>query len=117
MLVEKETELNEPQQDGSSKREHLESIARQTGEEIEELQLPDLPPAGWRMRFLFSQLSASRSWVGGPQQLEFTEIQAWSNLTGIKLTQWELNTLHLMDIRLINTANQIVTNKRKQKNG
>jgi hypothetical protein len=80
--------------DGSTEREHLVAAARQT-RNWAALALPPLP-AGcsfiWRA---FNEISYGRPSQGGP--VPPSEIEAWQRLSGVRLSPWEIDTVHELD--------------------
>ena len=111
MIVEKETRLNYPLQDGSTKRKHLESIARQTGTKPEELIIPELHSSLYYIKYIFDELSMTRKYNNGPQMLEQADIYYWGKLHDTKLTKRELRLIQKLDIVQVNS---IVTCMKEQ---
>ena len=99
-----DTELDFPLQDGSTKRKHLESIVKQTGEPLEELEVPEMHPCLLRIKYVFDSLSTSRKFENGfPTMLGDPDIYYWCKLNHTKLSPWHLQTIKLLDISQINS--------------
>lgn len=93
--------LNARQADGASLREHLVSVAQQTGEtpqELEEANAAICPPMLAHVWGWFLDLHRARGGAGmGPESLSYREIAAWASLTGQRLEPWELDALRALD--------------------
>ena len=91
-------QLAQRQQDGSTLREHLEAAAAASGRPDPLLQVPAVPRGCHGLLSAFNDLSASRpQGMGGACGIPPSEVQAWQQLRGLRLTGWELDTLALMD--------------------
>lgn len=80
-----------------TRREHYQGLARQ-GADVPELHGPDLPEAARYLMEWFGQLHSTRpGGPSGPAPLRYTEIKAWAELTGRKLSWWEVETIKRLD--------------------
>ncbi len=95
--AEREIELGEPQGDGASLRTHLQRLYRATGRLDPRLIAAPIPDAGRPIWELFVTLSAMRRTGMGLNPLAMTDIEAYSRLTGVRLTAFELDTLLSID--------------------
>ena len=97
-IVKQVLALDAPLEAGGTLREHLASAARQT-KKVDPRLLRKLHLAGWSYLLdWFWDLSQSRGSTGfGPARLSFSEIEAWSRLTGNNLKPWELKAIRAMD--------------------
>lgn len=104
MIVEKNTKLDFPLQDGSTKRQHLLSIAKQAGKIPEELDVPSVPFSGQYIKGIFDQLSMTREWENGhPKQITQSNIYYWCKLNDTKLDKKHLLAIKKLDITQINS--------------
>lgn len=104
MIVEKETTLDFPQQDGSTKRAHLLKVAKQTGNVPTELEVPEVHPSLMYVKNVFDELCTTREFVNGyPTLIKNADIYYWSKLTKQKLSTWHLTTIKRLDVSAINT--------------
>jgi hypothetical protein len=92
----------ERQPDGASLREHLESAWRQKNFAPEampqKLRLPDIPAAVAHLWDWFCELSGARTGSsGGPNPIQFSEIEAWARLTGRALAPRDVQAIALLD--------------------
>jgi hypothetical protein len=81
-------------------REHLESVAQQTGEipqELAEARAVVCPDGAVGVWGWFLELHRTRGGGFGPEPLSHREIAAWASLTGQQLEQWELQALRELD--------------------
>ncbi len=97
-FAEHEFQLSTRQKDGSSLREHLESVQRQTGNTPSRLEQISLPYCIVYLWHWFCELSGGRGYSEhGPMQLTYSEIFAWSQLMKIELMVWEVTALKQVD--------------------
>jgi hypothetical protein len=79
--------------------------------------LPTLPDIVKHLWEYFQELSLSRRNYGwGVTQLTYTEIKAWSDLRGIQLDAWELDTLMCLDSVFMDVESK-AAERRRQYNG
>jgi hypothetical protein len=84
--------------DGSTEREHLESVERQTGKRPPSLDGPPLPPDGEHVWRWFVALSGGRGGNGfGPNPIGWVDLAAWISLTGIIVRPAELEAIMAVD--------------------
>ncbi len=99
--------LDKVQSDGVTMREHLQSIARQSGktpQELEPVPCPDSMMPLWQM---FLQLHSARSMsIDGPQPISYSEIAAWNALTGQQVTPDEVAAIRAIDRAFLTCALQ-----------
>ena len=110
-IIEMEVDLSMPQSDGCSKREHLESIQRQTGQPIPDLEVPKVPIGGEWFKFLFDNISIGRQ--SGTQMLSNTEIKAWCDLTHTELGYFDLTMLRHLDKAYVNKVMELTSKRNK----
>lgn len=96
-------QLNARQPDGSTLREHLLAAARSTGQVDERLNLR-CPPEGRSLVQVWSELAASRPSGLGLSGIPPSEIVAWQKLHRVRLSPWEVQTLHEMDAAALSVA-------------
>lgn len=85
------------QPDGQPLRAHLLAGADATGVADPRLSRRP-PPAGLAVWEVWCQLASSRPpSMGEPAAVPLSEIGAWQQLNGIRLTHWELDTLVAID--------------------
>jgi hypothetical protein len=83
--------------DGSTLRDHLQAAVRQ-GALPDPRLLERLPEHGAALWDAFAALSTSRpAGMGGASAVPPSEIAAWQQLHGVRLTGWEIDTLCAMD--------------------
>ena len=85
------------QPDGSTLRDHLQAAATATGRPDEQLSAR-VPPDGSALWAAFVDLSAARPvGMGGAGAVPPSEVLAWQQLQGLRLSPWEIDTLGAMD--------------------
>lgn len=103
MIVEKETELDFPLQDGSTKRQNYLWVYKQTGKMPPDLEVPVVHHS---MRFIkecFDDLSMYRRFENGiPKPLSPQDIYYWCKLEGVELSKKHLKALKRLDVAQIN---------------
>jgi len=98
--------LNKPDQSGTTPREHLEQIERQTKKRPQELDGPDFPPAASYLWSAFISLSSARGQgFNGPLPISYTEIKSWMELTNNFLNAWEIEGIKELDRTYLRVAN------------
>lgn len=92
---------------GTTEREHLEQVERQTGRKIEALEPPTkFPLLLSNIWFAFISLSSSRSaGFSGPNPIGYEEIKAWKELTETPLSAWEVEAIKRLDAAYLGVAN------------
>lgn len=106
---------------GTSQRDHLEQVCRQTGKTLDELGLsvpeddedsPDIPEGGEFLWSVFWELSQGRGNNGFTENpLSWLEIAAFSQLSGHNLTPFEAETLRRMDAAYLATRAKMSAKK------
>lgn len=80
-----------------SNRKTYEQYERSTGKLHPELDSPELPPAVAHVWGWFKSLHTRRGGSMGPEPLSWRELHAWSAMTGIRPSSWELEALDGLD--------------------
>lgn len=81
-----------------TRRASAEQVQRSTGQVPDELQdLPELPECAEHVWGWFQQLSGRRTAGMSVNPITWGDIWAWSQMTGIKPQQWELDALMVID--------------------
>lgn len=83
--------------DGSTVRQNLESVARQTGHRPDGLDGPELPPAGFQIWEWFLELSTTRPVGFGLSPISYSDIHAFFAMTGERPARWQLNAIRRLD--------------------
>jgi hypothetical protein len=90
--------LDKPDQSGTTYRQHLQTVERQTGKRPSDLDGPEFPYAMSHLWSAFLDLSATRqSGMNGPMAITYNEIQCYCNLTGIDLTPLDVKIIKRLD--------------------
>jgi hypothetical protein len=98
--------LNKRQKDGATLREHLESVARQSGKIPEELITLELPSTMVHLWGIFVDLDGGRTMhAAGPNPLSWADMLAWTKLTGQYITGSEAQALRALDRAFLNVHN------------
>ena len=113
MIVEKETELDFPLQDGSTKRKNYEWVAKQTGKTPPDLEVPKVPPAMMFIKYCFDSLSVYRKWEDGtPTTLSPQDIYYWQKIDGTQLSAKHLRAIKMLDVVQLNTLIRLIKERR-----
>lgn len=84
--------------DGTTERDVLESVERQTGHRPAALDGPELPADGSHVWAWFLELSAGRGSNGfGPSPISYLDLLAWSLLTGTITRPAEIEAIIAVD--------------------
>lgn len=78
---------------------------------------PKLPTEALRIWWAFVDLHRTRGGEWGARAIPYTEIYAWSRLTGTVLEAWELDALRAVDDAYIEISNQDTQSKGSQPHG
>ena len=99
--------LNKPDKDGTTEREHLEQVERQTGRRIEALESPtDFPMLISHVWSAFINLSNNRSQgFNGPNPITYNEIKAWKELTDTPISSREVVAIKSVDVVYMGITN------------
>lgn len=81
--------------------EHLTVISEATGEDVPELDGPDVPGIVSHVFEWFMELHASRQ--QGP--ISYSEIRAWSGLTGRQPSPFEIDLIKRLDLTYLEQQN------------
>lgn len=88
--------------DGTTLRKQLEFVKKQTGETPPELIAPcELPPQALRVWTIYKEGFMPN--IVGIQQTSYTEFNAYINLIGEQLEEWEVNALKQLDTAYMTT--------------
>ena len=91
-------ELGRVDENGISLKKHLEQIYKSTKVKPEQLEAPAFPESVRHVWQWFTELHEARPRTGmGVSPLLFSEIQAWSAMTGSVPTPWELGVIKSID--------------------
>lgn len=98
-------DLQKPDKDGITKRDHLTQVAKQTGRD-ELLAGPPLPEVAAYLWETFLELHRGRSYgMGGGNPLTYEGILAWCNLSGVRLSWGEVEIVKMLDAAWLKTMN------------
>lgn len=75
----------------ASKREHLQSVEKQTGKKLKDLELPHVPQ---ELMYLYQW---ARSLIRADSQVSYSEILAWATLLKTMPSPWEVDVLTTID--------------------
>lgn len=90
-------QLGQRQRDGRPLRDHL-LAAQRGGYSHPLLQAPHLPPGGVELWELYLRISrASRQGLNEQPTLAPSQVLAWQQLHGVRLSPWELDTLDAIE--------------------
>lgn len=88
-------------QDGATIRQHLEAVARQTGEipqELQQMKETPCPDALAHVWLMFLDLHRARSSNGfGANAISYTELAAWSAMNAVNVSPYEIGALRELD--------------------
>ncbi len=90
--------------DGATLRTHLQRLAVNKGKADPRLHI-DWPKAGRPIWNVFQSLGRPQA-MSGLAQIPQTEIRAWMDNNGVKLTPWELDMIAAFDRAAIEFANE-----------
>lgn len=93
------------QSDGSTLREHLQSAAAQ-GQPADPRLGAGAPPQCAALWDAFVALNGARPSGMGASAIPPSEIVAWQQLHGVRLTPWEADTLQAMDRAVLALSNE-----------
>jgi hypothetical protein len=105
--AEHQFQLNKPDKNGTTEREHLEQVERQTGRRPQALEPPvGFPPLMEHVWSAFIALSGSRSaGFSGPNPINYEQIKAFKELTDTPLDAWEIQAIMRLDRAYMGVAN------------
>jgi|TARA_B100001093_G_scaffold175586_2_gene168338 hypothetical protein len=96
--------LNKTDESGTSEREHLEQVERQTGIRPKELEGPDFPFLLSHIWSAFIACSKARTGgFSGANPLTYENIKSWIELTGTPLDPREVEAVKELDVIYIRT--------------
>jgi len=104
--AEHEFTLNQADDKGISKREHLQQVERSAGYTPKELDNPTQFPRLLMYLWLafFDLNSARTAGFSGPNPITYTELHHWKELTGTPLSAWDVQALKRLDQVYLRTA-------------
>lgn len=82
---------------GITRRQELQSVARQLGFTPPELDLPPYPEIADYVFRWFYELNGGRQSGMSANPLSWHEIKSWRDLTGVQLERWELVAIKRLD--------------------
>lgn len=100
-MVRAETQLRLPPKNSKSReslRTHLEFLEERTDKRDKRLDAADVPDGLEHLWVIFWTIYRG-------EVLDFSELLAWSELTGEQLTPWEAETLRMMSLVAVKEAN------------
>jgi len=105
--AEHQFKLNTPDEGGTTQRQHLEQVERQTGRRPEALEPPTkFPMLLSHVWSAFLSLSNSRGQgFSGPAPIGYEQIKAWKELTDTPITNWEVESIIEIDRVYMGVAN------------
>lgn len=83
--------------DGSTVRQNLESVARQTGRRPDGLDGPALPPAGFQLWEWFMELNTTRQAGMGLSPITYPDIQAFFTMISEQPARWQIDAIRRLD--------------------
>ncbi|WP_446718056.1 phage tail assembly chaperone [Cupriavidus sp. OTU4054] len=96
--------LDKRLKDGSTVRENLESVARQTGRRPEGLDGPALPAAGFQVWQWFMDLNSARPAGLALSPISFSDMKAFFDLIGERPEGWQLAAIRRLDRAVLAAA-------------
>lgn len=97
-FAEHQFKLNKTDQNGTTEREHLEQVERQTGKEIPQLRGPEFPKLVSHIWSAFTALHSRRQMgFNGPMGISYSDIKHWKELTDTPLDAWEVEAIIAVD--------------------
>jgi hypothetical protein len=75
----------------AARREHLQSVEKQSGKRLPDLDLPDVPK---ELMYLYQW---ARTLIRSDSQVTYSEILAWATLTKEMPSPWEVEVLTTID--------------------
>jgi hypothetical protein len=97
---------------GGTLRQRLQAREEMWGIRDPLLDVPSPPPGGEYLLAWFDELNRCRGSTGfGPSTINFSELQAWSNLKQIRLWRWEIDALMTLDRVWLRTWSEQNANK------
>lgn len=91
-LIAPQVDLGWPGKDGATRREHLESYARQSGRWPRQLDPPDVPFGAEHLWDWFWQIIGGK----GAEEGFWVCLRAWSEMSGVRPSMWEVGILRRM---------------------
>lgn len=89
--------MGELQPDGATKRDHCESVFRQTGRMPGEAEGDEVPQCPEELEYLwryFDSMSLRRQYgEAGPQAISSEAVLDWASAHGVELSSWEVEVL------------------------
>jgi hypothetical protein len=113
----REFSLDAVQGDGSTLRQHAKIIQDATGQIPDDYQSLPFPSILGHCWFWFLELSRSRSSGGfGQNPISYQEMKAWSELTGVRPDNIEVQAIQALDLTYLSVQAEEIR-KRTTKNG
>jgi hypothetical protein len=93
--------MGKRQPDGATLHDHLAAAWSASGKQPEEMEAEELPPVVGSVLDVYLQLSATRQASMGPSPINYRDLVAWQQISGVTLTPWEAETILAMDSAVI----------------
>ncbi|MXN88607.1 hypothetical protein GR147_05460 [Pasteurella canis] len=90
----------------STVREHLHVVWEQTGVKPDELNTPEPPEELIYLVEYFNELTLSRQYGNVANPISYSDIYAWSYLTKVSLTAWEVHVIKQIDMVYLNAQSE-----------
>jgi len=99
--------LNLQDENGTTERDHLKQVERQTGRKLKALEPPTpFPSLIAHVWSAFIALNSSReSGFSGPTAISYVQIKAWKELTETSILPWEIEAIKRLDSEYLRVAN------------
>ena len=103
-------ELNAPQDDGATLRDHLEMYQASTGMMHPIMKAAPHLPAGCEYLWSdFMDMHSTRQFRdSGPAPISFLDIDAWQRVNGVALQPWQLNAIRRADAEFLRATAKAV---------
>lgn len=103
--VEQEFELAKRDGDGQTKRESMQALAASAGLPPPEFDESPCPPELAYLLAWWAELTAARQGgFSGANPISYSEIEAWSRLSCVALSHWEVALLRRIDVAFVRSV-------------
>ena len=108
-------DLEQPADDGTPIRVHLEAVEERTGRRPERLNIPPVPYCFERCMQLWGELHGGRRYGdSGPQGLSWTDFDAYCRMTGEVLDDNDMYVLNVIERQYFASLAAVQTRKAKK---